>query len=135
MPGRTIEYGLGTSEAVTDPLKEACAVQWDAAAAGFDWDAIAGVAEKVREEVGEIESALNQGDIEAARRELGDLLFASVNLARFLATDAGAELHRTNERFRRRFGRLREEIKRAGLDMRACTLDELDIVWERVKRA
>lgn len=119
---------------VGDAVKASWIIQEDAAALGFDWPDITGVFDKVREEVGEIESAWNEPDREHARRELGDLLFATVNLARFLEADPYAELHRTNERFNRRFALLKEEVQQQGLVMRNCTLEELDRVWERVKK-
>jgi len=117
-----------------DAVTASWLIQSDASAQGFDWPDISGVFDKVREELGEIESAWNDQDREQARRELGDLLFASVNLARFLDTDPNAELHRANERFNRRFALLKEAIRQQNIEMRNCTLEELDRVWERVKK-
>ena len=117
-----------------DAVKASWIIQSDASALGFDWPDISGVFDKVREELGEIESAWSEQDHEQARRELGDLLFSTVNLARFLDADPNEELHRANERFNRRFALLKDEIQHQGLVMRHCTLEELDKVWERVKK-
>ena len=118
----------------TDALRASWAIQEDASSAGFDWPDITGVFNKVREELHEIESAWYTGRRDHARHELGDLLFAVVNLSRFLGADAGAELHRANARFERRFALLKEELKREGRAVEKCTLAELDLVWERVKK-
>lgn len=116
-----------------DALEHARAIQIEAAAVGFDWPNITGVLAKVREEIGEIESACISGNDAHARKELGDLLFSAVNLARFLETNPSEELRRTNRRFSERFGRVQEEVRRNGRTMQECTLAELDEVWESVK--
>ena len=110
-------------------------IQSDVSARGFDWPDITGVFAKVREELEEIEAAWNDGDTQHAQRELGDLLFATVNLARFLDTDPNAELARTNDRFLQRFAIMEERLKSIGRQMEHCTLEELDAVWDDVKRA
>lgn len=116
-----------------DALTASWAIQADASKRGFDWPEISGVLAKVREEIGEIESAVEEWDAEAAKRELGDLLFATVNLARFLDADPAVELDRANRRFVERYELLKAELDQAGRQMEACTLAELDEVWERVK--
>ncbi len=102
---------------------------------GFDWSDVRDVVEKVREELDEVLEALGRNDTEHARRELGDVLFASVNLARFLDTRASGALHTANERFESRFLLMETELERQGRRMEECTLDELDVVWEQVKRS
>lgn len=69
-----------------------------------------------------------------AKMELGDALFAMVNLARFLQADPAEELQRANTRCRRRFTARREEIERQGQPIHTCTLKDLDSVWEQVKK-
>ena len=118
-----------------DPVRTSLAIQDDASALGFDWPDISGVFEKVREELGEIADAWAAGDREHAKRELGDLLFATVNLARFLDADPSTELDEANQRFTGRFTLLKYEAEREGLILKQCTLAELDVIWERVKRA
>jgi len=100
---------------------------------GFDWPDISGVFEKVHEELGEIADAWRNGDRDEAQRELGDVLFAIVNLARFLGTDPRKELRDANARFTERFEKLKKAVHEQGLVMRECTLEQLDAVWERVK--
>jgi ATP diphosphatase len=118
-----------------DPWQESWTIQTQASAVGFDWPDISGVFAKVREELGEIQDAWQTGDREHARRELGDLLFAVVNLARFLEADPLAELQGANERFRLRFGRLKDIVKSQGGVLENYSLAELDAIWEQVKKA
>ena len=108
-------------------------IQAAASARGFDWPDIGGVFAKVREELAEIEQARNAGNAEHAKRELGDLMFAIVNLARFLGADPAVELGRANERFLSRFTLLENELQREGRVVEQCTLAELDAVWDRIK--
>lgn len=118
----------------SDALRTSWIIQSEASSLGFDWPDVSGVLEKVREETGEIEEALERGDREQARRELGDLFFAAVNLARFLDADPSEELDRANMRFTCRFEMLKSELRREGRNMKTCSLAQLDEVWERVKK-
>ena len=115
------------------PVEKSWSIQSDVSARGFDWPDISGVFAKVREELAEIEHAWTTGDREHAKRELGDLLFAAVNLARFLDADPSAELDHANGRFLRRFMLLEQELTREGRRVEQCTLAELDAVWDRIK--
>ncbi len=119
--------------ATPDPLRKSRTIQEDASAKGFDWPDISGVLEKVREELDEIESAWDAGLLDKAGKELGDTLFALVNLARFLGADPVEQLEQANMRFSERFALLSNILQREGRVMSECTLDELDEVWERVK--
>jgi uncharacterized protein YabN with tetrapyrrole methylase and pyrophosphatase domain len=112
---------------------ESWRIQDAASKLGFDWPDIAGVLDKVEEEVREIREALDERDCAHAQRELGDLLLATVNLARFLDADPGVELHRANRRFTARFDAVKKVIAEQGKTVGECTLDELDAVWNRVK--
>lgn len=120
---------------VNDPLRGAYEIQKDAASLGFDWPDIAPVFDKILEELDEIRDALCDGAPNDARRELGDLLFAVVNLSRFLNADAARELDATNRRFLARFGKVKDELERAGRRIQDCSLEEMDQVWQRVKAA
>ncbi len=117
-----------------DSLKTSWGIQDEASALGFDWPDITGVFAKVREELGEIEAAWHAGDRPHARLELGDLLFATVNLARFLDADPGEALDRANRRFTGRFDALKEILKGEGRSIESCSFEELDAVWDRVKK-
>jgi uncharacterized protein YabN with tetrapyrrole methylase and pyrophosphatase domain len=105
-----------------------------ASSLGFDWEHVSGVLDKVREETREIENAIAEGDANQTKRELGDLLFTAINLARFVSADPETELHAACDRFERRFVRVQAEVERRGRPMRDYTLDELDVIWEEVKR-
>ena len=119
--------------AAPDALEEARSIQAHASTLGFDWPDISGVLAKVREELEEIEEALAQRDMPQAQRELGDLLFSAVNVARFLDADPAVELHGSNARFRARFEQLQRDVAQSGRRMEECTLEELDEVWDRIK--
>lgn len=116
-----------------DVLREAWQVQEDASAVGFDWPDVHGVMAKVREETDEIQAALDANDQSHAARELGDLLFVCVNLARFLRARPEHVLTQAMETFKNRFNMLKEELAREGKETQSCSLDELDRVWNRVK--
>jgi len=129
-----VGYRFENNGGAPESLTESLLIQARASEKGFDWDDVRGVLDKVGEEVAEIEDALRQGDAEHARRELGDLLFAVVNLARFLEADPSSELREANRRFSERFNKLETALERKGISMRSCTLEELDVVWEEIKK-
>ncbi len=118
-----------------EPLRDAFTIQLEAARTGFDWPDIAPVFDKIQEEIDEIRDALRAGDHAAARRELGDLLFAAVNLSRFLGADPNRELDATNRRFLDRFAKVKEALVRSGRNIQDCSLEEMDEAWQRVKDA
>lgn len=127
------EAAVRQEEPCSGPLLAAWKIQSDASQLGFDWPDITGVFAKVREETEEISEAWNAGDREHAKRELGDLLFAAVNLARFLDADPNAELERANARFSERFEIVKRLAKERGIAMRECPLEALDVLWEEAK--
>ncbi len=108
-------------------------VQERAAGVGFDWPDAGGVLVKVREELSEIEQALAAEDNAKATKELGDLLFAVVNLSRFLDADPEEVLQTAVERFSKRFRAMERELGRLGTPITDATLEQMDSVWERVK--
>jgi MazG family protein len=122
-------------------LMRAEALQKKARQVGFDWPDAHGALAKVREELaevtGEIESSLARNAKLTATREtaeeLGDLLFAIVNLTRHLKLDAEELLTGANDKFSRRFRAVEERIKAQGKVMKKCTLEELDAVWNEIK--
>ncbi len=121
------------SQQPTDAVRHSWDVQEAASALGFDWPDASGVLDKVVEESQEIREALGKGNPDQARRELGDLLLATINLARFLKADPANELRRATERFTRRFDEVKKEAADLGLDMKSCSLDQLNALWNRAK--
>ena len=101
-----------------------------AARVGFDWTGIAPVIEKIEEEIGEFKNA---PDMTSRERELGDLLFAMVNLIRWYGLDAESVLRQMNERFRKRFNFIEENAAAQGRKITDLSLAEMDEIWEKAK--
>ena len=101
-----------------------------AARVGFDWSNPGSVADKVREEMAEVEAATTPEELEA---ELGDLLFAVVNWARWLKVDPETALRQASNRFARRFRGVERVARERGLEMAALTIDEMEVLWQQVK--
>ena len=115
------------------PLLMAYRLQERAAGVGFDWPDARGPLEKVREELTEVERATGNVERGTIEEELGDLLFAVVNLARKLAIDPRAALERANDKFQRRFEAVERLAGQRGVDIGHAGLDELDKLWDEVK--
>ncbi len=115
------------------PLVEAFRVQERAAGVGFDWPDEQGPIDKVTEELDELEAEVASGNSERIEAEIGDLLFAAVNLSRKLQCDPRAALEKANDRFRRRFGIVERLARERGVDLAQAGLDELDRLWEEAK--
>ena len=109
-------------------LARADAISRRAAAIGFDWDDAAGARAKVVEEMAEVDAAASPAE---RIDELGDLLFALVNWARKLGIDPEAALHQATTKFERRFRAMEAE---AGSGLPGLTLDQMEALWQRVKR-
>ncbi len=115
-------------------LIHATKVQKKAAKVGFDWDAAAQVIAKVREEIAEVEHAIEAECPGELEEELGDLLFSVVNLARKLQIDAEVALRRSTEKFIWRFKELERVVNERGLVLEKMSLPEMDAIWDEVKR-
>jgi len=126
-------------EALGSPLSGAQRLQRRAAGVGFDWPDARGPLAKVKEEIAELEDAANQaagkGKRERLAEEIGDLLFAVVNLARKLGIDPDHALARANDKFLRRFDALERLAQQRGLVMGRVSLEQLDALWEETKAA
>jgi MazG family protein len=109
--------------------------QSKAARVGFDWSELAGVVAKVDEELAETKKAIASQDAEAVADELGDLLFAVVNLVRKNKLDAETVLAAATEKFIARFHEMERELSAAGQTLGEIDLAEMDAVWNRVKAA
>lgn len=101
---------------------------------GFDWEKPGDVLLKLKEEVDELEKALDNGEKEAAARELGDILFSAANTARHLDMNPELVLKKANKRFMRRFRRLEKIVRKRGKDLSSLSLREMDRIWEEVKK-
>jgi len=116
-------------------LMKAYALQKKAAKVGFDWAEIGPALDKVGEELRELREAVAAGkDKEEQALELGDLLFATVNVARFIGADPEEALARTNAKFSRRFAYIEEQLKKSGKTFGETNLEEMDRWWEEAKR-
>lgn len=100
---------------------------------GFDWEHVDQVMAKVIEELHEFEEAMTQGNNDRMEAELGDLLFAIVNLGRFLSINPEEALRKTINRFQQRFGYVEETLHGQGRQMKEATLAEMDALWEEAK--
>lgn len=107
-------------------------VQHKAAKVGFDWDEVSGALDKVREETAEVACAID-GDGDPSE-ELGDLLFAVVNVARFLKTDPEDAINRTTDKFIRRFAQVEQAAKNVGRSLSEMSLAEMDALWDAAKQ-
>jgi tetrapyrrole methylase family protein/MazG family protein len=114
-------------------LQKATKVQKRVAKVGFDWDDHHGPAAKVREELGEVEEAAETGDEERLIAEIGDLLFAVVNLARRLGIDSEDALRQGVARFSARFRAMESRAEAEGIRLQGLSLAELDELWEVAK--
>lgn len=123
-------------------LMRSCKVQQRAAKSGFDWPTIYGALQKLHEETGELEEALearaqNNASSEtdgACTEELGDLLFSAVNVARFLKTDPEEALTFACDKFIRRFTAVENAAHVQGRELSSLSMQEMDKLWEQVKQ-
>jgi ATP diphosphatase len=136
-PGKNDEKSVldGIAPALPATL-EAHELGLRASEVGFDWKKAEDVLEKVEEEIQELRRELNR---EAGKRssrleeEVGDLLLAAANLARFLRSDPESCLRRANQKFKRRFQALEKEMAGRGRNLRECSLEEMESVWSELK--
>ncbi len=115
-------------------LTRALKLQAKAGRVGFDWNDPRAVLAKIREEADEIEADLDRGNNTGAADEVGDLLFAVVNLARHLDADPEAVLRATNRKFERRFASIEQALAARGKAPQDATLKEMDDLWNAAKR-
>ena len=120
--------------AVLPALSRAAKLQKRAARVGFDWPAALPVVDNVREELDEVLEAMASNDAEAMAEEVGDLLFAAVNLARHLKVDPENALRAANTKFERRFRFIEQALRQTHRPIEDCTLEEMDALWGEAKR-
>jgi nucleoside triphosphate diphosphatase len=110
-------------------------LQDKAAKVGFDWNDPLAVLKKIREEADEIEAEIAAGNAAASAEEVGDLLFAVVNLARHLGADPETALRHTNAKFERRFASIERALAALGKSPQDASLAEMDALWDAAKAA
>ncbi|ECR8112672.1 nucleoside triphosphate pyrophosphohydrolase, partial [Salmonella enterica subsp. enterica serovar Kentucky] len=103
---------------------------------GFDWTTLGPVVDKVYEEIDEVMFEARQAVVDQAKleEEMGDLLFATVNMARHLGTKAELALQKANDKFERRFREVERIVAARGLEMTGVDLETMEEVWQEVKR-
>jgi len=115
-------------------LMRAQKAQSKAARVNFDWTQVRDVMAKVEEELGELKQAIASEDRQAIEEEIGDLLFAIVNLARKCQLDAESALQGATDKFVGRFNRLEDELRARGKKLGEVALKEMDRIWNKVKK-
>jgi nucleoside triphosphate diphosphatase len=136
--GRDVPKGLLDGIPAGLPaLMRAHKLQAKASTVGFDWNDARLVLAKIREEIGEIEVEMDRPEVNgnAVAGEVGDLLFAVVNLARHLKVDADQALRGTNVKFERRFHAIEEALAAQGRKPAEVSLEEMEALWQRAKAA
>jgi ATP diphosphatase len=128
--------GRGWLDAVSvgaSPLKRAVMLQDRAGQVGFDWNDARAVLAKLREEIDEIEAALDARQQAAIDEEIGDLLFVVANLARHAKTDPDGALSAASAKFERRFAFIERALAAAGRTLQEASLDEMEALWGKAK--
>ena len=115
-------------------LVKAYRIQDKAANVGFDWEKKENVWDKVREEIGEFEKELKNGETNAIEAEFGDLLFSMVNVARLYKLKPDNALEKTNQKFIQRFNYIEQQAAAQGRKVSELTLDEMEKLWQEAKK-
>lgn len=125
---------LGGVQRSFPALTEALKLQEQAAKVGFDWTEAEPILDKVEEEIGELREALKAGKQDKISDELGDLIFALVNIGRHVGAEPEQALRGTNSKFRRRFNHIETELHANGEDLKAATLVRMEELWQAAKQ-
>lgn len=134
--GITEDFGdgfLGGVQRSQPALTEALKLQQKAAQVGFDWSEAEPILDKVEEEIGELREALRGGRKDRVKDELGDLIFALVNIGRHVDADPEDALRSTNTKFRRRFRFIEDELHASGEDLAGASLQRMEELWQAAK--
>ncbi len=124
---------LGSVQRSFPALTEALKLQERAAKVGFDWSAPEPILDKIEEEIGELRVALAEGDQAKVSDELGDLIFAVVNIGRHVKADPEDSLRGTNTKFRRRFSHIEAVLGTEGETLEAASLQRMEEIWQAAK--
>ena len=114
-------------------LVEAQQIASRAARAGFDWENVEQVLDKLKEELAELHTARAEETAEEVEGEIGDLFFVLVNIARFLKVDPEQALRKTNAKFRRRFAQVEDGVAASGKKLEEATIAEMEALWQAAK--
>ena len=125
---------LGGVQRSQPALTEALKLQEQAARAGFDWSNPAPILDKIEEEIAELREALAEGKPEKVSDELGDLIFALVNIGRHVKADPEDALRGTNTKFRRRFNHIETSLTQNGETLEEASLERMEDLWQAAKR-
>ncbi|MEW9523285.1 nucleoside triphosphate pyrophosphohydrolase [Agrobacterium radiobacter] len=125
---------LGGVQRNQPALTEALKLQEQAARAGFDWSDPAPILDKIEEEIAELREALAEGKPEKVSDELGDLIFALVNIGRHVKADPEDALRGTNTKFRRRFNHIETSLTENGETLEEASLERMEDLWQAAKR-
>ena len=133
LPARPDEGALAGVPSSLPALTRALKLQEKAAKVGFDWDDPRAVLAKLREEIAEVEAELEEASPDRLAGEVGDLLFAAVNLARHIRADPETALRTANAKFERRFAHIEGRLAETGRKPEGAGLDEMEALWTEAK--
>lgn len=134
LPEDPLRGHLGFVQRSFPALVEALKLQERAAKVGFDWSEPAPILDKIEEEIGELREALRNDDKRAVADELGDLIFALVNIGRHVGADPEMALRGTNTKFRNRFSHIEDSLSANGESLEAATLERMEELWQAAKK-
>ncbi|UVC10972.1 nucleoside triphosphate pyrophosphohydrolase [Rhizobium sp. TH2] len=124
---------LGSVPRALPALIEALKLQQQAAKVGFDWSEPEPILDKIEEEIGEFRAALKSGDKAKIADELGDLIFAAVNIGRHVGVEPEMAVRGTNTKFRRRFAHIEQSLDANGESLDEATLERMEELWQEAK--
>ncbi|WP_337180970.1 nucleoside triphosphate pyrophosphohydrolase [Shinella sp.] len=133
LPEDPLHGHLGSVQRSFPALVEALKLQERAAKVGFDWSEPAPILDKIEEEIGELREALHNDDKAAVADELGDLIFALVNIGRHVGADPEMALRGTNTKFRNRFSHIEQSLAANGESLGDATLERMEELWQAAK--
>ena len=114
-------------------LTRARRIQEKASSVGFDWNDIVPIWAKIKEELSELDEAIDTQKEEKIKDEMGDLLFSIVNLARFMEIDPESSLRFAIRKFENRFKKVEKKLEQDGKRMEDSNLEEMDLIWNKIK--
>jgi len=127
---------FNTELASETPMQQAVEIQQRASSVGFDWPTIAPVMDKIREELDEVQQELTAAEVNPAKveEEIGDLLFAALNLVRHVQVEPEQALRSANKKFMQRFKSVEAAVQAGSGDFSDYSLEELEAFWQQAKQ-